>query len=215
MAVTKLQLYNNALRFLGETRLSTLTDRRPIRFELDELYDSNARQYCLEQGLWNFAIRSTQASSDPDVNPDFGHQYAFSKPTDWVRTAALCTDEFFKSPLLTYEDEGTYWFTDSQDTLYVKYVSNDASWGLDLARWPPTFDEAVACYFAYKLAPSHTKSEKKIDRLGDMCEKAFRDARSKDAINDPTKFFAVSNWVASRRGPRGRSDRGNTASLTG
>src|SRR5258708_823139 len=119
----KLSLYNGALtEFLGERKLANLTENREPRRVLDEIWDGGALRYCLEQGLWNFAMRTIQLTYSPSVEPDFGFRYAFDKPTDWVRTAALCVDEFFRCPLLQYNDEAGFWFADI-DTIYVRYIS--------------------------------------------------------------------------------------------
>ena len=79
MAATQLQVYEQAIQALGETAISALTDNRSIRYELDKVWDSNGREYCLELGLWNFAMRTAEVSYDPDVGPSYGYQYAFSK----------------------------------------------------------------------------------------------------------------------------------------
>ena len=95
----QLGLYNGALRMLGESRLSSLTEAVENRRLLDEVWDDGAVNSCLEFGYWNFATRTVQASYDPDATPAFGFTYAYSKPTDWIKTAAIASDEFFRNPL--------------------------------------------------------------------------------------------------------------------
>ena len=52
MATTQLQVYEQAIQVLGETAISSLTDNRSIRYELDKVWDSNGREYCLENAYW-------------------------------------------------------------------------------------------------------------------------------------------------------------------
>ena len=150
MATTRLKLYNEALiTFLGERALGSLAENREPRRVLDAVWDNGAIDYCLEQGLWNFATRAQQITYSPSVEPPFGYRYAFTKPDDYVRTAAVCSDERFNCPLTQYADEGGFWFADL-DTLYVKYVSDDDQYGYDLScgrrrspsgwrrTWPPS-----------------------------------------------------------------------------
>ena len=89
---TKLGLFNSALRELGERKLSGLTEAREPRRVLDDVYDSTLK-YCLENGAWNFAIRTIEVLPDAGVSTDFGYENAFTKPTDWLRTVGLSGDE--------------------------------------------------------------------------------------------------------------------------
>ena len=218
MAISKLGLYNRAIRVLGETRLRSLTENRTVRHHLDEVWDGGESgdggvKACLEMGLWNFALRSVEASYDPDVTPDFGYQRAFSKPSDWVRTAQVCTDEHFTNPLLDYRDERGYWFAE-YDTLYFQYISNHADFGGDLSRWPESFIQVVADYFALQVASTHTKDKERVAMIDERLRKDRLEARSRDAMNDPVKFPAPDTWVLSRRGRRS-GDRGSRNSLIG
>ena len=198
MATSKLVLYNAALRHIGQRKLSALTEEGEGRRVLDDVYDT-AIQYCLEQGQWNFAIRSQEIDYSPSVDPAFGYQYAFEKPDDWVRTTGLSTSEYFNPPLIQYVDENNYWWADVTP-LYVRYVSNGTDYGLDLSLWPSTFERAVMLYLAYLIAPTLTNSDEKTDSLEKQFKRALTDARSKDAINDAVAFPPVGSWVNTRAG---------------
>jgi hypothetical protein len=138
---TKLQLYNNALLLCGERALGSLTEEREPRRLLDQVYDTDGIKKCLEMGQWKFAMRTIQIDYDPDVSPTFGYQRAFDKPTDWVVTSSVCSDEYFRAPLLQYTDEAGYWYADL-NTIYVRYVSDDAQYGKNIGSWPGSFLEA-------------------------------------------------------------------------
>lgn len=209
MGTTQLKLYNEALRMVGERKLSSLSENREPRRLLDEVWDAGTVDYCLEKGLWNHAIRTTQASYDPDVTPGFGHSYAFSKPSDFIRTAAVCEDEYFHVPHLEYRDEQSYWFSDLS-TLYISYVSNDASYGSDLTIWPQTFSKYVSSYLAWSICTRLTQSKTNKDDLRSEMEMYLRDAKAKDAIAAPTEIPPSGTWVNSRYSrnrERGRRNR--------
>ena len=75
---------------------------------------------------------------DPDFTQEFGYRYAFPKPDDWVRTVALCSEPFFKDPLIDDStDHASFWFCNLQ-TLYASYVSDDNDYGRDFSNWPST-----------------------------------------------------------------------------
>ena len=110
-----------------------------------------AVEYMLAQGLWNHAARTVSVESETAVEPAFGYNYAFEKPADFVRLVAIGGSGTLYPTLNDYLDEGGYWHA-NVDPLYVQYVSNDASYGLDQARWPITFKKALEAYLATQIA---------------------------------------------------------------
>lgn len=210
---TQLQLYNDALTDIGERQLSTITDSRESRRLLDLVWDGGAVNYCLEMGLWNFAMRTVMLEYSPSVEPPFGYQRAFDKPTDYIRTAALCSDERFRVPLLQYSDEADYWFADL-DVIYVRYVSNDDAYGLNLNKWPQTFTKYVSAFLAAEVAPKLTQDQARVLKAEKNAHDRLMRARSNDAMNEATAIPPPSRWTSARMG-RSRGDRGNNGSLIG
>ena len=219
---TRLNIYNDALMLCGERFLASLTEDREPRRLLDQVWDSNGVNYCLEQGQWQFAMRTQQLDYDPDMEPPFGYQYAFEKPTDWILTSAVCTDGYFTTPLIRYADEMGYWFADLQ-TIYVKFVSNDANYGGSLAMWPSTFASYVSAYFASQIIGKLSGKEKSIvflmgnpgDLDGGELGRRLTVAKNRAMMTQATQFPAQGAWVRSRFGRRSNWDRGNPGSLTG
>lgn len=198
---SQLAVYNKALRLLGEPRLTGLTEARPARYHLDDAY-ALLIDYCLEQGYWNFAMRTAQLDASDSVEPAFGYSFAFTKPDDWIRTYLISPSETLDPPLLGRQlvDEAGYWYADS-DPLFIKYVSNDTSYGADLALWPASFEHYAACHLALDAGPSVcTLSADKLEELERKEDRARRKARSIDATNEPTLFPPMGNWARARLG---------------
>lgn len=216
---TRLQIYNNALQVLGQPFIASLTENTRSRRELDQAWDSGAPDYCLEQGQWQFALRTEKIEPDPDTDTQFGFANAFNKPIDWILTSALCSDERFDTPLLAYTDETDFWFADITP-IYVKYVSNDDNYGNNLARWPTTFQDYVATYLAGKVCLSVGAGSEMLSALmkpkDGLLAIALTKARSRAAMTQPTRFAARGSWVNARNGrSNGYRDRGNPGSLIG
>ncbi len=211
MASDKLTVYNTALRYCKERRLATLTDNREARRLLDDAWGdgstNGAVRHCLELGQWTFATRTGQIDYSPSITPSFGFRYAFDQPTDLVRVAAVCSDEWFKEPLLEYADERHYWYADLQ-TIYVKWVSNGASYGADMSLWPESFAKFVAKYLAKEVVGSLT-GDADEKRVWSMWDEAMKSAKSLDAMNKPTAFMPTGSWVRSRRQGMSRQTPGN------
>lgn len=211
---TKLALYNEALIVhLGERKLASISENREPRRVLDEIWDQGAVKSCLEQGEWKFALRTAQLTANPSVVPTFGYTKAFDKPTDFVKISRLCSDEFLSVPLTQYVEESAMWFTHLED-IYLSYVSNDASYGGDLTKWPESFVRYAAAYLAWSACGRILQSQTAKDDLAKTMKKLRTEALSKDALQGPTKFLPPGVW-ASSRGQSSARDRGSRGQLIG
>lgn len=198
-ATTRLSLYNGALRHCGERLLASLTENREPRRMLDAAWDDNFVKGVLEDGQWGFACRSAEYTYSPSVEPSFGYRRAFNKPTDFVRTMAVCQDEYFKVPLTEYSDERGFWYADL-DTIYIKYVSNDASYGADMSLWPQSFVDYVEAKLATKIITPLKQNKQARDDMFAIAEQFLTKANSQNAMADPAKFPPMGSWVRGRIG---------------
>lgn len=224
MGITRLDLYNNALLLCGERFLATLAEEREPRRLLDQVYTTNGINYILERGQWWFAMRAVQIDYDTSITPDFGYRKAFTKPTDWLATSAVCSDEYFRTPLTAYQDERANWFADITP-IYVKYISNDAAFGADLSQWPATFCDYAAAYFAGriigKLAGDRAAQKEALfgppgQPQKGLIAQTLHIAKGHAAMTQPTQWPAQGSWSRARLGNRsGYRDGGNNGSLIG
>jgi hypothetical protein len=211
---SKLSVYNSALLAIGERKLASLAETRPLRRRLDSVWDDNGPQFCLQQGCWNFALKTVELTYSPSVTPAFGYTYAFDKPTDWLRTACVSDDEQFINRRFDFEDQAAYWFA-NPETIYAKYVSKDTAYGMDLSLWTPNFAEYVAHHFATKICKVTTGSSTERDQLMAMTKRLLSKALTTDAMDESAQFLPRGQWSQSRRGNRGRSDGGSNSNLIG
>jgi hypothetical protein len=203
---TRLKIFNDALLLAGERSIASLSEATESRRLLDQVWNSDGVIKCLEQGQWFFATRTVQIDYDPDIAPDFGYQRAFNKPTDWVNTSSVCSDQYFKSPLLEYTDESGYWYADI-DTIYVKYVSSDEDYGLDLLKWPGSFQEFVAAHFASRIVLKLTSDNDRYEKIMREYERLKREAKSMAAMTQPSRMLPPGAWTKARL--RVGGERGN------
>lgn len=199
----KLSIYNGALRLCGTRKLSSLSEASEARRLLDAAWDNGgAIKICLEEGQWSFATRSVQIDYTPSVEPEFGYRYAFTQPTDMVRPVAICEDGYFDNPLLRYADERQYWYCDLE-TFFVRYVSNDATYGGDLSLWSEKFCKMVEAYLATEIVNNLTHDKDIIGYVNGVFDEQKKQARSLDAMNKPTAFLPEGSWNSARRGRMG------------
>lgn len=220
MATDRLKIYNGALLICGLRAISSLSENVEPRHLLDNVWNDGGVDFCLSEGQWRFAIRSQRLDYSASITPSFGLRRAFEKSTDWLLTSAVAQDEYFVVPLLQYTDEAGMLYSDL-DQIFVKFVSNDAGYGGNLALWPPTFTQYVKTYFAAqiieKMSAQESRREAITKRRTGLLDVALENARNRDAISEPTRFFAQGNWTKSRRGRGSRTqfDGGNRNSLIG
>lgn len=197
----RLELYNGALDLIGEEPLATLSDESKARRALDRQWDRVVRSL-LESAQWKFAMVTVELTHDEDFEPQFGFQFVFSKPADWLRTYTVSSVPSLIPPLSRFVEESGLIYADV-DPLYLKYVSSSIEAGWDLGRWTALFEDAVIATLAEKACPSITESETKLDRVTGQAAVARRLARSHDAFREGPKEWPDGKWVSSRRGSRG------------
>jgi hypothetical protein len=163
---------------------------------LDDAYAA-AFGHCLAQGFWNFAMRAVKLDPTPAMDPAFGYQFAFEKPSDWVRTYQVSAEPTFTVPLLHFSDEAGVWYA-NVDPLYVRYVSSDVSIGGDLSRWPQLYADYVALRVAHLSSLRIEAAADLHDGLLIREKNALISARAKDGMDQPPAFPPRGTWAGAR-----------------
>ena len=204
---SKLTLFNGALRVLGEEQ-TTLSEEGKARRELDRAWDEGVVNYCLRQGQWTFATRTQKLNASTSIIPDFGLTFAFEKPTDWMATIAVCNDPYFKSPIIGYAPETSFIYSDFNE-IYVKFTSNDSTYGGDFSLWSESFAEYVHHYLARKTQKIITQGEQVTEK--DL-EKSRLIALNNDRQNKSAQYLPLGSFASARLrggGNRYYSETGN------
>lgn len=198
---SKLGVINGAMRLLKSRKMTDAelagNTRESARIA-NEVWDADFVRGCLEAGNWRFAVRSRQITADPGIDPQFdgegGYQYAFEKDTDWLRTCGVFRDADMCEAYNDYNDEAGFIFA-NVDTLYVRYISDDASFGGSMSLWPRSFQEYAEAKLASGIAGPLTQQSQELD---DLAARKLAAATAKDVINEPTRRQPYSSWVRAR-----------------
>jgi hypothetical protein len=196
---TKLGIYNDAMRALGERPLLSVTEATAPRRAMDSAWD-DVLASCLEDGLWRHALRTVELGEDNDVGATFGYEYVYTLPSDFVRLAELSADPRFSDPLWDYRLEGKGRLYANVEPIYLSYVSNDAEYGGDLTAWPQFYAEAVGADLAVKISLVVNQNRTDRNDLIKIAADAMARARSRDAMDKPNRRFPVGRLVRSRMG---------------
>jgi hypothetical protein len=198
---TQLFIYNEALGHLGARQLGSLSEPREPRRVLDS-YWSDVVGYCLAQGLWKFARRTVQIDQDAAVTPQFGFNYCFAVPSDWVRTILVSTSPNLDPPLLQYSDEAGFWYA-NVTPIYVAYVSNDPTYGMNIGAWPEHYVDYVALRLARQACLRIAEDKELRAVLQKDEDRARRVAKAEEAMDEPPGLPPAPFWVRARRGAFG------------
>lgn len=194
VSTTQLQLYNKAIRHLGGRKMASLSEENEYRRYLDDEY-ADTLLLCLRSGYWNFAMRSVAIDASESVVPTFGYTAAFEKPSDWLKTYIVSTDENYTQPLRDYQDQGGYWLA-NPILLYVRYVSSEL--GLTLSAWPVDFSEYVGVALARAICLRITNGKDLFDAIEKREQKYLKRAQSTDAMDQAPARTPHGTWVTSR-----------------
>lgn len=197
----KLSLFNEALGHLCERRIATLSENREPKRALDD-YWARVVGHCLGRHFWKTAKRAVSIDASLVVTPQFGWQFAFLIPPDWIRTYQVSSDETFTPPLWDYAEEAGYLYANFSP-IFLSYISNDPTYGMNLGRWSDFFADYVALRLATQACKRITGSSKLLegrDGLNALEKQARLRAASVDAMNDPPGQMPTGTWARSRRG---------------
>lgn len=196
----KLDIYQGALRLLGSHQVASLVENIPDRLRLDEAWDEVVA-YCLKRGLWNFATREAILSAHASA-PTFGYTHKFTHPTDMVRVVAV-SDQATSNQFELFENRAGFFYADVE-TLYLTYISNNASYGLNIAAWPQDFADVVKARLAFEVALPITGDEGKQANAFTLFERNLKTAKALDAIDERVRFKPVGRLVRARTTQRSR-----------
>lgn len=149
---TQLSIFNDALGLLGIRSLVATTDSIESARVLNGLWD-HVRKFSLEQAPWKFAEKYALVAAIAPPVTSYGLAKAFAKPSDFVRLNAVATEITFDNPTNKWLETGSHWYSDTTTDVHIQYVSNDASYGYNVALWPESFTNFVTHYLAIRAAP--------------------------------------------------------------
>lgn len=194
-------IYNDALLILGLDSITTNDDDSDRRSMLDDAFNAKVVESVLEDTTWTFGLTSTKSQYDPSIEPEFGYTRVHAYPTDMHVLDGVYSDEYMRSPVKNYVDEGDYFFCDVDD-IYVQYVSTDFL--VNPSNWPTHFKRLIAArlakdvvFRAYKDAGAGDKRIA-VDRAEKEYSDRRREAMNVDALSAPPRRIASGNWTAAR-----------------
>lgn len=191
-----LPIYNDALQLLGLKKMTTISDERADRVELDTALDSRLVEDLLSDYPWNFARVTAKIERNTRMETQFGYTHVFEKPLDMLRLDGVFQDEYCRVPLKDYADQGRNLFTHVYP-IYLKYVPNTF---LDQpASWPPHFARYVASQMAFQAEPAIPQvSPANRQMLPEKHRERKNIAENRDFVQSPPQRIHTGSWARAR-----------------
>jgi hypothetical protein len=197
---SKLEIFRGAARLLGDGTVASLSEQNNKRLAFEEAWTSTVNSM-LEKAFWNFALRDVALDADTDREPLFGWDAIFTKPDDWVRTAAISDQPDYRYGFEDFQDRPGVWYA-NVPTLYVSYVSDAPEYGWNIGAWRQSFCEALEAYLAFKCGLPISNDKSNRNDLWVLFKSLLSEAKSKDALDEAVQRPPAGRLVRARFGNR-------------
>ena len=167
---TRLDICNQALKNLGETKVITSLTEDTTAARLCNRYYGIALQTMLEAFPWPFATRTaTLAARSANDRDDIDWQYAYDLPTNYLRIITLGPDSAGANVLgeAYYAVENNTLYTNQADTV-IRYVVKSP----DPASYTQHFSNALAAQLAAEIAPGVMQGDSGVQMAQQMLQLA-------------------------------------------
>lgn len=195
------ELVNSALRRVGETRITALSDVVPRAGVANDILAAE-RDAALVRHTWNFATTRVELAVLATA-PAFEFTYAFVLPADYLRVVSVSdSNAGGGSPEYKIEavDQGSGSFVNcilcNYSRLWLRYVRRVTTVSLMHVGFQEVLVLRMAKIFAIACANSSTLREQMDEDL----KRTVREMKSIDAIEDYPERLPEGSWLTERWG---------------
>lgn len=187
-------IVNGALRLIGGSRVTSLTDGTKNANVASDLYDE-LRDDLLRSHPWNFATRRKKLAQSSTA-PPFEFDHAYPLPDDWLRTISVHQNEAGAGTVLYRVEQvaGQVAIVASADDIWLRYVAKVT----DPNMMPADFRRALQLALARDMAVPVAASNTLQDSLAKQAERILARARSSDGLGAFPERRPRGSWAESR-----------------
>lgn len=147
--MSKVSIANRALAFLGENKITSLTDETQAARSINNMYQDSLKSI-LSECCWNFARKRAMLNMTTE-KPAWGGGNYFQLPSDVIRIFQTTAD---------FEIEGDKLLSNASSVgILYTYLNEDDS------RYSPHFVDAFACRLAHDISFDLTNQSSKQENL--------------------------------------------------
>jgi hypothetical protein len=180
MAATKLRIYQDVARLLGDARFALISDDVETRYALDDAWDE-AVAFVLRQAPWRHALKTAALAVGGTLIAGYAISYNF--PGDWHRTHAVFIAQAGRELPFDFRHQGTALSVNIATAPTMRYVST-AFLDPAFANWPEHFAQCVAAYLAFLVAERVTGDRGAPGKMSQLFASLLPEAVAIDAIDE-------------------------------
>lgn len=192
MAVSIVEICNNALLDLGEETIISLTDNCKAAKLCAHRWPA-VRDLVLRAHPWNCAMAMTSLPALAST-PAWRWDYQYQLPADCLRVIAVADSS--ENTVLEYEVLGRMILCDTTSPIYLLYVKRET----DPVKYDALLSEALSARMSMSLALPLTASTSAVEAFGALYQAKIAEARGVDAREGMPEEMVISNWIAAKLG---------------
>ena len=187
---SSIDICNLALQWCGQPRITSLLDPSNNLEELCALNYPLARDACLEEHAWSFALK--RVILDPtNIDPAWGDGFTFQIPADAITVLRVFPCEDHQSNQTKgWRKEGGLIYS-PWDEAYAVIISRETNTNL----FSPTFVQALAARIAMDIAIPLTDSMKLQDTMRQQYALKMKEAVSADGIQGAREVMLAETLI--------------------
>lgn len=195
MATSETNIANRAIRLLRGQRITSLTDGSKNGNAANDIYDE-VRDDLLRGHTWHFARRLVKLAR-LSTAPEFGFDFAYALPSDWLRTVTLHDNDAGLGSVNYEEIEvaNVGALACSIEDAYLKFIYTLT----DPNRMSADFRTAFAYALAVQMPGISNLSAAALEILEKDAIKKMNRAKSSDSLGSPAAQRPAGSWVTSRQ----------------
>ena len=174
IAATKDTVFNRALVFLTQDRITSSTDEKHTARLLSAIYDETV-DYMLEQHPWSFAKDTTELADAGATSDADGWTYKYALPVDFLNLVTINNTDPEDRLDQYYEIMGQELFCE-ESQVFLKYIRREDIVG----RWTAKFMNAVAYALARDASATLAEGAARFEELNVKAEQALAEAKASD-----------------------------------
>jgi hypothetical protein len=192
----EVDIVNRALSKLGEALITSLDDKVKAARLASAMYET-VRDTVISAHAWGFARARTEITP-LDEKPAFGWERQYLLPTDCLRVLEAgpwpgpVMLDLIRGDTRAWELEGRNLLTNLGPVLRLVYLRRVT----DVAYFPPSFVEALACKLAVEMAEGLAASGSKREMAWREYDLAIKQAKTINVIQLPPQAVPDDTWAA-------------------
>lgn len=194
MALSIVEICNNALQDLGEDSITNLTDSNRTARVCNQRWPAT-RDAVLRAHPWNCCMGQAELANGANA-PIWKWGFRYQLPTDFLRVVAVVDQG--ENLITEWEIQGRVLLCNAEAPIFISYVRRET----DPSMYDALLCEALTARMSAALAYPLTASTSLGQAMWDKYREAITEARGVDAREGVPESVVPNSWITAKWGGR-------------